>query len=141
MNSLFFPSTATRWSPRKDPDPVVRMDDVIADRQILELGDERPSRGPADQDFFLREEIAFGENDDLLFGIAEPFVQVPEQEAHLASARKGARVVGYDRRDIVLGEEGGQALARALVDEVDRTDLPLFLELLEIFEEERESCC
>ncbi len=48
----------------------------------------------------------------------------------------GERRVGLEDRDVALAEQGRQALARPGVQEVDRTEVALGLELLQVLEEE-----
>ena len=78
----------------EDADPVVGVDDVVAGPEVLELGEERAPRGPADDDLLLGEDVLLGEEIELLLGIAEAARQAADEEGHFGPGRDRERRVG-----------------------------------------------
>ncbi len=138
MNSRPLPSTSTRRQAPEDADAVVAVDDVVPGLEVLELGEEGPAGGPADDDLLLGEDVLLGEEVELLPGIAEAAGQGADEEGGFAAGRDGERRIGLEDGHVALAEERRQALARRGVRKVDEGEVALGLELFEVLEEERD---
>jgi hypothetical protein len=114
------------------------VDDVVAGPEVLELGEEGPAHGPADDDLLLGEDVLLGEEVELLLRIAEAAGERAEEEGDLVAGRDREGRAGLDDGDVVLAQERRQALARPGIVEVDRAEVALGLELLQVLEEERD---
>ena len=111
---------------------------MVAGLEVLELGEEGPAGGPADDDLLLGEDVLLGEEVELLPGIAEAAGQGADEEGGFAAGRDGERRIGLEDGHVALAEERRQALARRGVRKVDEGEVALGLELLEVLEEERD---
>ncbi len=120
----------------EDADAVIRVDDVVAGLEVLELGEEGPARGPADDDLLLGEDVLLGEEVELFLGVAEASGERPDEERNLVARRDRERRLGLDDGDLALAEQRGHALAGAGAQQVDGAEVALGLEPLEVLEEE-----